>query len=230
MLGPAHPFRRPPRAPLLSRLFCALAPLCASQELQAKLRQTCDPEDRKRRAEARASWISPSPPALLPAADLPCPSPLRAQAVAKREAALREREEAVAAAAAEYKPRYKPRTKKAAQTEVRAPAPPPPPPPRLRPRHLLLLRLLRPLASVAPHLLHRLLNQALLAIKAQEVVVMHRLVSVQRELQRSQSESAVVEARQRNKRIVQEMKADMDTRVGRDLNAKFASIEMAPPD
>ena len=59
---------------------------------------------------------------------------------------------------------------------------------------------------------------------------MHRLVSVQRELQRSQSESAVVEARQRNKRIVQEMKADMDTRVGRDLNAKFASIEMAPPD
>jgi hypothetical protein len=135
VLGPAHPFRRPPRAPLLSRLFCALAPLCASQELRAKLRQTCDPEDRKRRAEAKASWISPSPPALLPAADLPCASPLRAQAVAKREAALREREEAVAAAAAEYKPRYKPRTKKAARTEVRAPAP------RLLPRHLLLLRL-----------------------------------------------------------------------------------------
>ena len=72
--------------------------------------------------------------------------------------------------------------------------------------------------------------EAYLALKAQEAIVMHRLVDVQRELLRSQSESAVMETRVRNLQIVQEMKADMNERLGRDLNNKFAAIASATPE
>ena len=72
--------------------------------------------------------------------------------------------------------------------------------------------------------------EAYLALKAQEALVMHRLVSVQRELLRSQSESAIVESRLRKMQTVQDMKADMDERVGKDITARFASLDAATPE
>ena len=72
--------------------------------------------------------------------------------------------------------------------------------------------------------------EAYLALKAQEALVMHRLVSVQRELLRSQSEAAIAESRLRKVQAVQEMKADMDERHGKDITTKFAEIAAATPE
>ena len=72
--------------------------------------------------------------------------------------------------------------------------------------------------------------EAYLALKAQEAIVMHRLVSVQRELLRSQSESSIVETRLRKMQTVQDMKAEMDERIGKDITARFASLDAATPE
>ena len=72
--------------------------------------------------------------------------------------------------------------------------------------------------------------EAYLALKAQEALVMHRLVSVQRELLRSQSEAAIAESRLRKVHTVQDMKADMDERHGKDITTKLAEIAAATPE
>ena len=72
--------------------------------------------------------------------------------------------------------------------------------------------------------------EAYLALKAQEAIVMHRLVSVQRELLRSQSESAIVESRLRKIQTAQDKRADMDERIGKDITTRFASLDAATPE